>query len=208
MKQINTVALLLFLGLGTFTSLAEAQNTLGDKVVELYEALPPAQQKPGGDCYAVMYKRINSAVKETCGVAQELPNLRSFKAFDRIWASKNDPQSSWIVVDVNYRGKGAAGAMASIGMGTLVEGDDIWNGKLQPGAVIQTWKLRSDFERVRDGKVPQDIGHSFIFLRYAKDSSDKITGMLIADQGTDWCEPNQIKESQFEYWVAANIRCM
>ena len=39
-------------------------------------------------------------------------------------------------------------------------------GKLKPGAVIQTWVDAGDHDTVRDGKEPQDYGHSFIFLNY------------------------------------------
>jgi hypothetical protein len=36
-----------------------------------------------------------------------------------------------------YRTKGAAGAMASAKLGTIVEADGIWGGMLEPGAVVQ-----------------------------------------------------------------------
>lgn len=187
--------------------LAAQDNPLGQKLVEQYNNLPAAQKKPGGDCYAVAYDRVNKAVVAVCGNDAKLPKLTAFQTFDRLWGSKNDPKASWLKIEEKYRGTGAAGAMVQLGMGTMVSEDAIWNGKLQPGAVLQTWKKDTDFKKVRDGERPESIGHSFIFLEYQKNANGDILGMKIADQGTNWAEPNVLSRSTFEYWVGANIHC-
>jgi hypothetical protein len=56
--------------------------------------------------------------------------------------------------------------MAYAGLGTLVDSDAIWAGKLEPGAVIQTWAVASDYGRVKNGQKPTSYGHSFLFLNY------------------------------------------
>ena len=160
----------------TSDSMAQSKG-IGKKIVEHYSSLPDSKKKPGGDCYAVAYERVNSVVKAECG--KSLPDLKAFKKFDRLWGSKIDPKTSWKKIDEKFRGKGAAGAMASLGMGDLVTKKEILEGKLKPGAVLQTWKKKSDYTNVKNGDKPESIGHSFIFLKYVKDASGKITGCLL-----------------------------
>ena len=185
------------------TSAAE----LGQTVVDNYWKSSAASRKPGGDCYNVAYKRINDGVKQACGTNAALPSLSAFEAFDRLWASKTNPTTTWLQLDKRYRGKGAAGAMAFQGMGDLIDQQGIWSGKLKPGAIVQTWRKRSDFDRVFAGKSPEDIGHSFIFLEYVLDAKKVVTGMKIGDQGTPWDAPKILEQATFDYWVAANIKC-
>lgn len=125
---------------------------------------------------------MNLAVKEVCGDAAALPPLDAFKVFDRLWASKIDPKSSWCEIDEQYRGKGAAGAIAYLGMGELVSASQIWKGELKPGALLQVWDSDAEFEKVFAGDAPDGIGHSFIFLEYKKNQKGEIIGMLIADK--------------------------
>lgn len=176
-------------------------NELGQRIVANY--LASNNKKPGTDCFAAAYARINEASKQVC--QSSLPPLNAFEAFDRLWAMKNDPKSTWLNLPQEYRGKGSAGAMTHLGRGSLVDKSSIWNGGLLPGALVQTWKLQSDFERVRDGDPATNIGHSFIFLEYVKNGST-IIGMKIADQGTGW-DDGTLASGTFDYWVGANLTC-
>jgi hypothetical protein len=123
-----------------------------------------------------------------------------------LWGSRlgDPPRDEWLNLPVEFRGKGAAGAMAWARLGKLVESVDIWAGALKPGAVIQTWKVAGDYERVRDGLDPHNIGHSFIFLRYTRVGSG-ITGMRVADQG--FISGRNVRKGEWGYWVGANIFC-
>jgi len=114
------------------------------------------------------------------------------------------PQKTWRDLPEEYRGKGAAGAMAWAGLGTLVESDGIWGGLLKPGAVVQVWKHPDDFERVKSGNAVVDgsYGHSFIFLHYTYVGST-IDGMVIADQGYQNSRP--VARGEYAYWIAANL---
>lgn len=186
-------------------------NALGEQIVAEFRAAP--QPLPGVDCYRAAYDRVNSAVKKVCGAGASLPPLDAFQPFDRLWASKTrtrdaDPVASWRKLPAELRGKGAAGAMASIGMGALVDAAGIWAGKLRPGAVLQLWRRAGDFERVREGADPSgiDIGHSVLFLEYVE-SAGGIVGMKVADQGTRWGDPHTLFREDFAYAVAANVRC-
>lgn len=178
----------------------------GVEIVRQYNALNDQQKKPGGDCYAVVHQRVNSAFRVACKNTS-LPRLEGFQAFDRVWASKFDPKSSWLNIDARYRGAGPAGAMALAGLGDLVTEDQIWDGALSPGAVLQTWKKDADYRAVQAGTAPASIGHAFIFLEYVKNDDGDVTGMMIADQGTGWDAPHVLKRDQFDFWIGANIRC-
>lgn len=174
-------------------------NRFGQKIVENYNKA--ASKTPGGLCYEATYARVSAAAKQV-GVA--LPALDRTGEFGRLWASFIKPKESWLELSEDYRGKGAAGAIASAGLGTLVDSQGIWSGKLKPGAVIQTWKTTSDYERVRDGdKVENDsYGHSFIFLNYVY-SGSAVSGIAIADQGFQSGDP--LAKGEYGFWVAANL---
>lgn len=179
-------------------------SELGDRIVTNYNN--SSNQEPGGDCFAVAYARVNEACVQVC--RSGLPSLTTFARFDRLWAIKNDPRASWLTLPENYRGKGSAGAMASIGHGTLVEADVIWNGSLQPGAVVQTWVNQSGYTDARDGIRNGETGHSFIFREYVRNAANQVVAMRIADQGTRWSRmANGVSRSEFSYWIAANVDC-
>ncbi|WP_372894707.1 LysM peptidoglycan-binding domain-containing protein [Stieleria sp.] len=175
-------------------------NGFGNKVVELYNALSNSEKYPNGLCYQIAYNRVKAAAIQV-GVA--LPSLSSRTSFGRLWGSFiNTKTNSWFNLPEKYRGKGAAGAMAYAKLGTLVEQQGIWAGNLKPGAVIQTWSTKSNYELVRDNKRPRGIGHSFIFLRYST-SGGNIVGMHIADQG--YQGRNVLSRGHWGYWVGANL---
>jgi len=206
-------------------ALLSGVNVVGTHIVAQYYERKEARLKGtseelNGGCYQVSYQRINAALQAAYGKQAALPilNAKKSKPFDRIWGSKNDcqntidpprkpdPKSPWFAIEEKFRGTGAAGALVRHGIARMVDQHAIWQGKLELGAVLQTWEVRSDLTRVKQGYKPVGIGHSFVFLGYEKDESGKIIGMRIADQGTQWNEPNVLGPKEFEYWVGANIR--
>jgi len=178
---------------------ADYLNRFGAKVVENYNS--STNKKPGGLCYEASYARVKEAGKSIGAVP---PDLDRTSTFGRLWGSHIKPKESWLKLPEEFRGKGAAGAMAWAKLGTLVEMDGIWRGELKPGAVIQVWKSPGDFERVKKGDevVDHSWGHSFLFLNYVY-SGSSITGMAIADQGFENEDP--LAKGDYSYWVGANL---
>jgi hypothetical protein len=174
-------------------------NRLGEKVVENYNK--SGNKEPGGRCYEACYARVRDAGKSVGAV---VPALDNQSPFGRLWGSYIAPKKTWLELPEEYRGKGAAGAMAWARAGELVGSDGIWSGALEPGAVIQTWKSPGDFEDVKSGDAVVDgsYGHSFIFLNYAY-SGSAISGIVIADQGYQSDEP--LVKGDYAYWVGANL---
>jgi hypothetical protein len=181
-------------------------NRIGERVVENYNRANKTKKEPGGKCHRTCYARIEEASRQTGGPTLPKVDWDDKKSltdpFVILWSSYVGAGKAWFDLPEQYRGKGAAGAMAYKGWGTLVEGVDIWAGKLKPGAVIQTWVDAADYPRVRDGKPSEGTGHSFIFLHYVR-SGKSITGMVIADQGYQSGAP--LKKGDYGYWVGANI---
>jgi hypothetical protein len=179
-------------------------NRIGERVVENYNQ--SNNKDPQGKCHRACYARVQEASRQTGGPALPKVNWDDPKSltdpFVILWSSYLGAGAEWFKLPEQYRGKGAAGAIAYKGWGTLVEGVDIWAGKLKPGAVVQAWIRQSDYERVRDGKKPVEGGHSFIFLNYVRKGTT-ITGMMIADQGYQSGTP--LDKSQYGYWVGANV---
>jgi hypothetical protein len=181
-------------------------SDVGERIVENYEA--SARKTPGGACYVVALARVKQAYHDILGedLTKSLPKGKTKSAFNRLWGSHIRPKRVWLKLPEAYRGKGAAGAMAYAGKGTIAEQTQIWSGALLPGAVLQTWAVAEDFENVKEGKKPESYGHSFIFLRYKRKDNKPdgdIEGMEIADQGFQ--SQGVLNESDYGYWVAANV---
>jgi hypothetical protein len=169
-------------------------NRLGRRIVANYEA--SANKFPGGACFEVCYARVAEAAKQE-GVP--LPALNPRTPFGTLWGSFVG-QRIWAALPDKYRAKGAPGAMAYAGLGTLLETTDVWSGKLLPGAVIQVWGTVADYQTARGGEGA--FGHSFIFLNYVTTKS-AITGMRVADQR--WLGRwESVPRSEFQVWFGAN----
>jgi len=174
-------------------------NRLGEQVVKDYNAAHV--KKPGGACYDTTYNRVAAALRKIGGTT--LPANNAANDFACLFGSLVGMTTRWQTLDENYRGKGAAGAMASMGLGTLVDSDGIWRGDLLPGAVIQVWKTADDYASVKAGKKPGDIGHSFIFMNYVREGA-AITGMAVADQGYYHLD-EPARPADWAFWVGANL---
>ena len=181
-----------------------APKSLGDQIVADYWKKSETDPKPQKiDCTAIALKRVRAALVKYCGAE---PGVMAENQFKLLWNS-NFPDKNWAKLPENLRGLGPAGAMKYAKLGTLVSQEDIWAGKLLPGAVIQVWKQKESYEQVKKGQMPTGIGHSFIFLEYVRDGGGKIIGMKIADQGTRWSEPATLGQEAFAVWFAANVNC-
>lgn len=176
-------------------------NRLGEKIVENYNL--SARKMPGGLCYKVCYQRVKEAAKQ---VGSPVPDFDNRSDFSRLWGSLIGPKTTWLALPEDYRGKGAPGAMASVGLGYLVDSQGIWSGKLIPGAVIQTWRIFKDFDKVKEGNKSSSYGHSFIFLNYVY-SGAGISGIAIADQGFQGTGRGNkpLTQGDYGYWVGANL---
>ena len=185
----------------------QADNEIGNKILDYYNNLSSSQQQPGGDCFAVAKARVQKVWAIVSGgdlydnlPASTIRGLSSREIFNMLWNCVPSAQ-----LPAQYNGMGSAGAMAWAGKGDLVTEDEIWAGKLETGAVIQVWKEKSDFDLISKGNHITSYGHSFIFLNYVYEEGN-ITGMCIADQGTGWDNKDGIHRLTFGYWVGANLK--
>lgn len=185
----------------------QADNEIGNSILDYYNNASYSEKQPGGDCFAVAKTRVKKIWKEVTKTdlydnlpASPISSVNSRTFFNLVWncvPNKHIPEA--------YNGLGSAGAMAWAGKGDLITEDEIWAGKLETGAVIQVWAQKSDLELLRAGKSTTNIGHSFIFLKYIY-TNGVITAMQIADQGTGWDNSEGIGRDTFEFWIGANLK--
>ncbi|WP_339837195.1 hypothetical protein [uncultured Maribacter sp.] len=193
-------------------SSVDSKSPVADKIVENY--LNSEIKEPGGHCLSVSKGRFEKAYKEVHGHLpyQDLPNSMATKlytpkqVFNLLYATASDTDEGWRSLPVEYRGKGNAGAIAYAGMGTLVDSTGIWNGQLNPGALMQVWRYKEDYKQVVQGanvKKLDPYGHSFIFIGYVRDENETITGLKIADQGFQSYRP--LVPRDYDVWWAVNL---
>lgn len=190
----------------------EPESAVAKKIVENY--LNSKNKEPGGHCLLVSKRRFEEAYKDVYGhsVYQDLPKRMATpyytpkEVFDFLYVSASGTHEGWRSLPAAYRGKGNAGAISYAGMGDLVDGTEIWSGKLRPGAPMQVWKRRRDYEKVVYGLDDEEIdpfGHSFIFLSYVRDDNQEIIGIKIADQG--YQSYRALLPQDYEVWWAVNL---
>ena len=191
---------------------SESKSPVSDKIVENY--LNSKNKEPGGHCLVVSKKRFENAYEDVHGhsVYEDLPDSMATtyytprEVFDYLYVSAQGTHKGWRSLPKIYRGKGNAGAIAFAGMGTMVDSYGIWSGELKPGALMQVWKHRKDYEQVVRGvnkKGFDPFGHSFIFIEYVRDEENKIVGIRIADQGYQSYRP--LVPDDYEVWCAVNL---
>ncbi len=183
-------------------------NPIGSQIVQNYNN--SSNKMPGGLCYVVSKQRfatafeqvmdqsVNSGLPSDSGKGGNTPKL----TYDILFNSATGNYRGWTSIPVEFRGKGGAGALANAGFGELKNQEQIWNGELTPGAIVQTFGTQEEFNDVVSGDS-NAYGHSFIFLNYERDVNGAIIGMNIADQG--YQSDNYITESYYGVWNAANI---
>lgn len=191
---------------------SEIRSAVSDRIVENY--LKAKNKEPGGHCLSVSKNRFEKAYEDIYGnsLYEDLPdNIATAyytpkEVFDQLYVSASGIHKGWGSLPLKYRGKGNAGAIAYAGMGTLVDSFGIWNGKLKPGAPMQVWKHKIDYEKVVRGlttKKTDPFGHSFIFIAYVRNENNEIIGLRIADQGYQSYRP--LIPSDYEVWWAVNL---
>lgn len=190
----------------------DIKSPVADKLVENY--LNSENKEPKGHCLSVSKGRFEQAYKEVHGhsLYQDLPDSMATKSFtpkqvfNLLYASASETRQGWRSLPEKYRGKGNAGAIAYAGMGTLVDTSGIWTGQLRPGALMQVWRFKEDYEQVVQGvdvKKLDPYGHSFIFIGYVRDEKNTIIGLKIADQGFQSYRP--LSPSDYEVWWGVNL---
>lgn len=183
------------------------------KILENYYG--SSDKTPGGHCLVVSKNRFIKAYEDVYGNSfyKDLPSTIATKqltpnqVFDNLYitATKQDPE--WRNLPRKYRAKGNAGALAIAGLGEIVDTEAIWTGRLRPGALVQVWRLKEDYEKVRKGVKILDFdpyGHSFIFLEYERNGKGEIEGMKIADQG--YQSYRSLVPRDYEIWWGVNLR--
>ncbi len=190
----------------------DTKSKVANRVVENY--INSENKEPNGHCLEVSKMRFEKAYKEVYGhsLYQDLPDSMATKfyspkqVFNILYASASEPSLRWRSLPEKYRGKGNAGAIAYAGMGTLLDTLAIWSGQLKPGALMQVWRFKEDYELVVKGvnvKKLDPYGHSFIFISYVRDEENKITGLKIADQGFQSYRP--LIPRDYEVWWGVNL---
>jgi len=187
-------------------------SPVAKKIVENY--MNSKNKQPGGHCLAVSKYRFEKAYKDVYkhSVYEDLPDsiatpyYTSKEVFDFLYISASGSHEGWRSLPMGYRGKGNAGAIAYAGMGTLVGSYGIWSGELRPGAMMQVWKHKEDYDKVVMGINSKDFdpfGHSFIFMGYVRDNDNNVIGIRIADQG--YQSYRTLVATDYEVWWAVNL---
>lgn len=188
------------------------RSPVADRIVANY--LNSENKDPGGHCLTVSKRRFEEAYKQVHGhvMYADLPERMRSKfyspkeVYSYIYVSASGTHRGWRSLPEEYRGKGSAGAIAYAGMGNLIDSTGIWSGTLRPGALMQVWRFKADYEKVVRGvdiKSLDPYGHSFIFISYVLNEKNEITGLKIADQGFQSYRP--LIPRDYEVWWAVNL---
>ena len=144
----------------------------------------------GGMCYAVTMSRVNKAYNDI-GKSEPL-DISNVKNMDYYISGTTAPS-----IPNNYLGYGVGGAISKNSKALLLTEDDIKEGKLEEGAILQYWnnkdKLSWDQMKTEIKKYTQNLptkgyygGHSIIFKSYQYDETGNITGLKYYDyEGTN-----------------------
>lgn len=187
-------------------------SPVAKKIVENY--ILSENKEPNGHCLEVSKDRFERAYREIHGhsVYEDLPEAMGTErytpqqVYNLLYVSASDTKKGWRSLPEEYRGKGNAGAVVYAGMGTLVDTEGVWSGKLQPGALVQVWRYKKDYEKVVKGadvKKLDPYGHSFVFIRYVRNEKQEIVGLKIADQGFQSYRP--LIPRDYEVWWGVNL---
>ena len=140
-----------------------------------------------GMCFVVSMSRVGKAYND-CKVTDAIQV--AIKGDDYVYSG-----TITATIPDKYFGYGVGGALAKNGYAELLTHEDVWNGKLEEGAMIQYWNNRNEKDwhvlknaiKLSIGKkralwnVDFDAGHSVIFKSYIYDSSGTIIGIKYYD---------------------------
>lgn len=198
--------------------LPESFNSVGNNAATNFSHLPDSLKNCGGLCFKVAKERVNKAFIEVTGkplyfwlpTSMATKYLTEKQVFDWTWNINTQDNDIWRSIP-NIRGAGSPGAMQLAGLGEIKHTQQVWNGELLPGAVMQCFVYASDFMKVVNGidnpgleNNLSSYGHSFIFLEYVRNGQNEIEGMRIADQG--FMNKIIVTKSSFQIWWGANIK--
>jgi hypothetical protein len=188
------------LGPGTWSRIAG----LGEAMADIDETVFQASETL---CYKATEERMKRGFRRATGEAFKLPEGAQESTFAAIIASFPDRM---LDVDERYRGTGAAGALVYSGLGAFVSEDDIWAGKLAPGATLQVWRHKGAYDLLRKGEVTEKgktrritdsdanyFGTSYVFVRYDTQSNERV--LVRHFGGLEW-----VGKGDWAVWVAAN----
>lgn len=150
-------------------------------------------KNPGGMCYAVSMARVSKA----------FTNQKIYDAI-KIATSGDDYIYSGTIsnsIPDKHFGYGVGGALAKNGYAELINAQQVWEGKLEEGAMLQYW---NDPDRKGWGEIKKAIkdslnginnpnfhaGHSVIFKGYIFDDEDNIVAL--------WCYDYSGTQRRFE----------
>ncbi|MDX2248303.1 MAG: hypothetical protein SF052_16085 [Bacteroidia bacterium] len=127
-----------------------------------------------GMCFAVSMARYNQAYKNVTGKHSDL--------LTQVNPSTDYALSGTILgpsLPDNLFGYGVAGALANKRYAELVTEEEIWEGKLQIGAIVQWWAFPT-FAAAKNSNFKRE-GHSGIFRDYSYDQDGNINGLKFFD---------------------------
>lgn len=153
-------------------------------------------QNPKGMCFAISMARVSKAFLNV-GISNAIKVATS--GDDYIYSgtvTNNIPDK--------YFGYGVGGALTKNGYADLVTTEEIWQGKLEEGAMLQYWNNpnKKDWKNLKEaikfsiGKSKQNwhpdfaAGHSVIFKGYIFDDKDNIVAL--------WCYDYSGTQRRFE----------
>lgn len=190
-------------------------SKVGKRLIENIEALPIAnesQRLPSGYEYTYGHPEasfdIANKYQNCLGMCFAITMARVKKAFqdqlsiDLITLDRKHQDyitSGTISLNIpeKYFGYGVGGLLASKGYADLITNKEVWEGKLEEGAILQYWTNKQHVswnilkEGVKDSirkiqNVNFGYGHSVIFKSYLFDEKDVIYGIRYYDyHGTD-----------------------
>lgn len=150
-----------------------------------------------GMCFAVTMARVKKAYMDSVGV-----NALSLSLRGQDYNISGTGTVNKAAIPNTYFGYGVGGALAAKGYARLVTNDEVWNGALQEGALLQYW-WGDDPAMVN--KQNNDLsGHSIIFKSYLFDEQGNIFGFKHYDYHGIYRET--IKANVGKVFFGANLR--
>ncbi len=202
---------------------AGGSNIVGNRLYLNIMNLATLEVGKATRCYPTVWKRVKQAYEDVNkGKAPEVFNNDGFynkKDGDRWYPTPdsdfaklfgtNIDRKDFMNLPYEHRGKGGAGALVHAGLADPV--DDIWDGQLQPGAVLQLWTHKEHYESIRDKgeyhpTAGSNFGHSVIFLYYHRGPNGQITGLSYADQHGVYEMKKGDPNATYQFGVGANLK--
>jgi hypothetical protein len=161
------------------------KSEIGDSIIDIYLNNPSFGTDK--DCCVASLKRFEQGFynnrKEKLSQYLLKTNfwdgIDDKKRFNVIWHTIFNSFERY-KVPLDIAGKGGSGVVELANLGKCLTTEDILNGMLKPGAIVQYWQNPNFYEKLSIGTwdiANSEIspGHSFIFLGYKFDENGKIS---------------------------------